>query len=180
MVCLPKIRSPKEHHCRRKPCTDECETARGHNNDVKLGSMAAQITSFTSVYSAVYWGADQRNHQSSASLAFRWIPAQMASNAENVSNWWRHHGAHLKGPEEQSQDEERSALGTLITVDRPTPQIPQCIRWISHNATFCNRNVHISVTNWCIVVNGTAALWNLWIRSIRLFNLLLSSRRSRV
>ena len=22
----------------------------------------------------------------------RWIPQQMASNAENVSIWWRHHG----------------------------------------------------------------------------------------
>ena len=25
----------------------------------------------------------------------RWIPAQMASNAENVSIWWRHHGSNL-------------------------------------------------------------------------------------
>ena len=22
----------------------------------------------------------------------RWIPTQMASNAENISTWWRHHG----------------------------------------------------------------------------------------
>ena len=39
-------------------------------------------------------GADQRKHQSSASLAFvRGIhrpPSQRASNAENVSIWWRH------------------------------------------------------------------------------------------
>ena len=32
----------------------------------------------------------QRKHQSSASLAFG-FPAQMASNAENISIWWRHH-----------------------------------------------------------------------------------------
>ena len=32
--------------------------------------MASQLTSFTSVYSTVYSGADQRKHQSSASLAF--------------------------------------------------------------------------------------------------------------
>ena len=32
--------------------------------------MASQITSLTVVYSAAYWGADQRKYQSSASLAF--------------------------------------------------------------------------------------------------------------
>ena len=57
--------------------------------------MASRITS---VYSTVYSGLDQRKHQSSASLAFvweftgdRWIPRTKASNAENVSIWWRHH-----------------------------------------------------------------------------------------
>ena len=32
--------------------------------------IASQITSLTIVYSTVYWGADQRKHQSSVSLAF--------------------------------------------------------------------------------------------------------------
>ena len=49
-----------------------------------------------------YSDADQRNHQSSASLAFvrgiHRVPAQMASNAENVSIWWRHHGYRLIMP----------------------------------------------------------------------------------
>ena len=35
-----------------------------------MGAMASQITSLTIVYSTVYSGADQRKHQSSASLAF--------------------------------------------------------------------------------------------------------------
>ena len=35
-----------------------------------MGWIASQITSLTIVYSAVYSGADQRKHQSSASLAF--------------------------------------------------------------------------------------------------------------
>ena len=35
-----------------------------------MGGMASQITSLTIVYSTVYSGADQRKHQSSASLAF--------------------------------------------------------------------------------------------------------------
>ena len=43
-----------------------------HYDDVIMGAMASQITSFTIVYSTVYSGADQRKHQSSASLAFEW------------------------------------------------------------------------------------------------------------
>ena len=59
-----------------------------------MGAMA----SLTIVYSTVYSGADQRKHQSPASLAFvreftgDWlIPTQRASNAENISIWLRHH-----------------------------------------------------------------------------------------
>ena len=40
-----------------------------HYSDVIVGAMASQITSLTIVYSTVYSGADQRKHQSSASLA---------------------------------------------------------------------------------------------------------------
>ena len=58
-----------------------------------MGAIASQTTSLTIVNSTVYSDADQRKHQSSASLAFVTgeFPAQMASNAENVSIWWRHH-----------------------------------------------------------------------------------------
>ena len=52
-----------------------------HYTDVIMTTMASQITSLTVVYSTVYSVADQRKHQSSASLAFvwgihrdRWIP----------------------------------------------------------------------------------------------------------
>ena len=41
-----------------------------HYNDGIMSAMASQITSLTIVYSIVYSGADQRKHQSSASLAF--------------------------------------------------------------------------------------------------------------
>ena len=43
-----------------------------HYNDVIMTTMASQITSLTVVYSTVYSDADQRKHQSSASLAFVW------------------------------------------------------------------------------------------------------------
>ena len=44
-----------------------------HYYDVTISKMASRITSLAIVYSSVYSGADQRTHQSSASLAFVWI-----------------------------------------------------------------------------------------------------------
>ena len=41
-----------------------------HYDDVIMGMLASQITSLTIVYSTFYSDADQRKHQSSASLAF--------------------------------------------------------------------------------------------------------------
>ena len=41
-----------------------------HYDDVIMGTIASQITSLTIVYPTVYSDADQRKHQSSASLAF--------------------------------------------------------------------------------------------------------------
>ena len=64
------------HHANSLPVQSQC-----HCNDVIMGAITSQITSLTIVYSTVYSGADQRKHQSSASLAFlrgihrvRWIP----------------------------------------------------------------------------------------------------------
>ena len=72
-----------------------------HNTDVIMGTIVSQITSLTIVYSSVYSAAGQRKYQSSAftglcagnSPETGEFPAQMASNAENVSIWWRHHEA---------------------------------------------------------------------------------------
>ena len=46
------------------------QNLRSHYIDVIMGTMASQITSLMVVYSIVYSGADQRKHQSSASLPF--------------------------------------------------------------------------------------------------------------
>ena len=43
-----------------------------HYNDVIMGAITSQITSLAIVYSTVCSDADQRKHQSSASLAFVW------------------------------------------------------------------------------------------------------------
>ena len=73
-----------------------------HYIDVIMTTMASQITSLAVVYITIYSDADQRKHQSSASLAFVWeftgageFPAQRASYVENVSIWWRHHGERV-------------------------------------------------------------------------------------
>ena len=49
------------------PWLTKCMTR--HYNDVIMSMIASQITSLTIVYSTFYSGADQRKHQSSASLA---------------------------------------------------------------------------------------------------------------
>ena len=71
-----------------------------HYIDVIMTTMASQITSPTVVYSTVYSDADQRKHQSSASLAFvwgihrdRWIPrtkGQLRGKCLHLmtSSWW--------------------------------------------------------------------------------------------
>ena len=77
---------------------DSMTTDNIHYSDVIMSAMASQITGVSSVCSYVCSSADQRKHQSSASLAFvrgnHRLPAnsrQRDNNAENVSIWWRHH-----------------------------------------------------------------------------------------
>ena len=62
------------------------QTVVAHYDDVTMGTMASQITSLKVVYWTVYSGANQRKHQSFASLAFvRGI------------QWWPMNSPH-KGP----------------------------------------------------------------------------------
>ena len=64
-----------------------------------MGAVASQITSLTIVYSTVYSGADKNITSklrvtglcAGSSSVIGEFPAQMASNAENASIWWRHH-----------------------------------------------------------------------------------------
>ena len=66
---------------------------RWHYSDVIMRAIASEITGVTSVYAIICSGADQRKHQSSASLPVTGeFPAQRARDPENVSIWWRHHG----------------------------------------------------------------------------------------
>ena len=65
-----------------------------------MGAIASQITSLTIVYSTVYSDADQKKKTPKLRVAGLCVgnspvtgefPTQMASNAGNVSIWWRHH-----------------------------------------------------------------------------------------
>ena len=51
-------------------CRTQRMNNKTHYSDVIMSAMVYQITSHTSVYSAIYSGAHKRKHQSSASLAF--------------------------------------------------------------------------------------------------------------
>ena len=73
-----------------------------HHNDVIMDVMASQINSLRIVYStvySVYSGADQRQYQSSASLAFvrgihRWPVNSPHKWPVTRKIWWRHHAMH--------------------------------------------------------------------------------------
>ena len=54
----------------------------------------------------------------------------------------------------------------LFATNCTIAQIPKCTSAISQNAPFCYRNVHISVTKWCILGYLSDALWDLWDGSI--------------
>ena len=56
-----------------------------------MGAIASQITSLTIVYSIVYSKLRVTGLCEGNSPGTGEFPAQMASNAENVSIWWRHH-----------------------------------------------------------------------------------------
>ena len=78
-----------------------------HYNDVIMGAIASQINSLTTVYSIVYSGADKKKTSrlrvaglcAGKSPGTGEFPAQMASYAENVSIWWRHHVSVYPSPE---------------------------------------------------------------------------------
>ena len=57
-------------------------------------------------------------------------------------------------------------LWMILQTNKPISQFQLCIRQISYNAPFYNRNVHISVTKWYIVGYLFNALWDLWDGSI--------------
>ena len=66
--CHPMV--PMETFQETKSKLQKSQSKLHHYSDVIMDMIASQITSLTIVYSTVYAGADQRKHQSFASLAF--------------------------------------------------------------------------------------------------------------
>ena len=110
-----------------------------------MGSIASQITSLTIVYSIVYSDADQRKHQKLRVTGFcegnspgtGEFPAQMASNVENVSIWWRHHVAdeYIRASDyvsiRQSTRWEMPLLSEgkcILANPNPNPNLPKWIQ----------------------------------------------------
>ena len=117
-----------------------------HCNDVIMNPMASQITSVSIVYLTVSSGADQRKHQCFASLALcagnsaltGKLPAQRASNAENVSIWRRHHEVNIG-----SVNGLMSSGNQPITWTNVDPNLYRHMTSLGHNAF--NRYVQIVV-----------------------------------
>ena len=81
-----------------------------HYDDVTMSGLASQITSLTIVYSTIYPGADQRKHQTSASLALvrgihrgpvnsphKWpVTRKLFPFDDVIIKWSRFHRWHFK------------------------------------------------------------------------------------
>ena len=91
------------------------------------------------------------------------FPAQMASNAENVSIWWRHHGLITHACTRQSGSKRHDDL-TTTTCQRSTPTLvqlmacawrPQGITWanVDYWPVWCIRKMSVKIefpyTRWC-------------------------------
>ena len=119
-----------------------------------MSAIASQITSLTIVFSVVYSDVDQRKHQSSASLAFVWgihrgpvNSPQMASYAENVSIWWRHHVAPFANMRWQAYV-IMVAADNLVTNGRKVTLQLTCWLYGEHKTTrIIPRNIHIARSN---------------------------------
>ena len=86
--------------CRNKDLISDWESISFHYNSVIMGAMASQITSLTIVYSTVFFFQAQIKEKTKLRVSGLCagnspvtgeFPAQMASYAENVSIWRRHH-----------------------------------------------------------------------------------------
>ena len=128
-----------------------------HYNDVIMTTIASQITSLTVVYSTVYSDADQRKHQSSASLAFvrgihrdRWIP--------RTKGQLRGKCFHL--------------MTSSCLLDR------RLLYWHGHIEASCDHFV-LLVRGWCFSLNHESIVWpfkcTVVVAGLSLFLLLVDS-----
>ena len=141
-----------------------------------MRAMTSQITSLTIVYSSFFQAQIKENIKAlhhwllcGEFTVDRWIPRTKASNAENVSIWWRHHAHSV--PFIHSEFKIRHARGTIINhvprhLSRPLYFAPcsncsqshsknPCTLWskviIGHNT--CVTCVLKTINCWCVYFN---------------------------
>ena len=122
-----------------------------HNNDVIMSAIASQITSLTIFYSTVYLGADQRWHQSSASLDFVW----------GIHRW------PVNSPHKGPVTWKMSPFGDVIMVLYDACHYRHCAFFLSFACIhlLIPTPLHFWITLWCI---------NILARSIFCCELLIS------
>ena len=136
------------------------------------------MTNVSIVCSTVYSGADQRKHQSSASLACargiqRWtprgFPSQRASNAEKVFIWWRHHWKGSHG------DHTQLTVGIVTITTWTATSVKNAVStsaplWLSPADVVANIEIVIAaVISWCHIPRVEMSLWQCAANSSRLF-----------
>ena len=140
--------------------------------DVIMGEIASQITSLTIVYSTVYSDADQRKHQSSASLAFvrgihRWpmnSPHKWPVTQKNASIWWRHHGYLYWNRQSYRRCHHWPHQKFRVWIDKPS-SVHLCNthqrmrhRWNALSKRRQNKFTHIYITTYSILILSKLAI----------------------
>ena len=96
-----------------------------HYSDVIMSPMASQIIDVSIVYSTVCFQAQIKENIKAPRHRSLWreftgeFPTQRASNAENVSIWWRHHAQNLT--------DDQSTLVLLIWGNEPIDNLVECL-----------------------------------------------------
>ena len=121
----------------------------------------AQFILFSQYHSCWWHGGEETQGISSHGVDLVLEYSCLAARGVNVNfeNWKTGHWWSII----DSNGNIRKVFPCILSFTyKPLSQIPQCIRQMTYNAPLCNRNVHISVTKWCIVGYGAGALWDLY------------------
>ena len=146
-----------------------------HYGDVIMGAIASQITSLTIVYSTFYSDADQRKHQSSASLAFvRGI-----------------HRGPVKSPRKWSVTRKMLPFDDVIMIYHELfhiiwdSAVPSSHRWecehetqthileglsVASSCWIANTVFHLKCAHDCIVLVTVVVISQLWENSCKLYS----------
>ena len=127
--------------------------------------MASQITSITIVYSTVYSGWFRSKKTSKLrvnglcvgnSTGTGEFPAQMASSAENVSIWWRHHGSGIESGGDSMPGTPGPASNPGLTRGRLFVSFRFWITFPCQNVKMKTTNVYIHIYQMdCVFDNVT-------------------------